>query len=216
MDHDETRRLVAEEKRRRRLIDTFNKNARRTDYPDTAPPEWDAVFEGFSGTSENQLLHELTAQASVEQGLVAVNTNVFDHWMGIFSQAEMSAFLAEYQFAGATVSDEKQAEMMEDGPPEKEGPWVVIGRPGEKVTQADVIATFVGLREKYPGDRFFQPGRSYCFEGVARANTPSGAEYASSTLLTHLSLPMPSARPGGREHMVNVPRERCFELVWGS
>lgn len=66
MDHDETRRLVAEEKRRRRLIDTFNKNARRrTDYPDTAPPEWDAVFEGFSGTSENQFLNELTAQVGL-------------------------------------------------------------------------------------------------------------------------------------------------------
>jgi hypothetical protein len=70
------------------------------------------------------------AQASVEQGLVAVNTCVFNHWMGIFSQAEMSAFVAEYQFVGATVSDEKQAEIMEDGPPENEGPWVVIGRVG--------------------------------------------------------------------------------------
>ena len=58
---DETKELIAEEKRRRRLIDTFNTIARRQDWPDTAPPEWEPVFEGFSGTGWNQLLHELTA-----------------------------------------------------------------------------------------------------------------------------------------------------------
>jgi hypothetical protein len=63
---DETKELIAEEKRRRRLIDTFNTIARRQDWPDTAPPEWDPpsgsrVIEGFSGTGWNQLLHELTA-----------------------------------------------------------------------------------------------------------------------------------------------------------
>jgi hypothetical protein len=68
------------------------------------------------------------------------------------------------------------------------------------------------------------------FDGVACADVVSiggsrfgggramgAAEYAmTSHTLTHLSLSMPSARPGGRERMVNVPRERCFELMWGS
>ena len=33
---------------------------------------------------------------------------------------------------------------------------------------------------------------------------------------THMRLPAPPTRPGLREHLVDVPRERCFQLSWGS
>ena len=122
------------------------------------------------------LYRYIAAQASVEEGLVAFNTCVFGHrfddppekegpWvvigrLGHFSQsyfAVKTPYFAQYKVVGMIhVTYMTRAHELQP---------LLHGRPGEKVTQADVIAAFVGLREKYPGDKFFQPGRSYCFEG---------------------------------------------------
>jgi len=100
-----------------------------------------------------------------------------------------------------------------------------VGRPGKRVTQDDIVRAFVALKEKYPRPEWdgldrsvigplYQLGRSYFCDDVGPAFHPATELEKMMNHNTHMRLPAPSTR--GRERPVDVLRERCFQLTWGS
>jgi hypothetical protein len=80
---------------------------------------------------------------------------------------------------------------------------VVARRPGEKVTQDDIVKAFVARKAKYPvHGQLFEHGRSYVCEGACK-----GPRY---------SFPMPSVDPATGPRVIDVSVKHCFQLSWGS
>lgn len=161
---------------------------------------------------------------------LAIDTGIWTHWSGWFTEKEaLEARQRSNEFKRERKQEPETGPLeIERGTPGEpaemgtmEGPWIVVGRPGEKVTVDDISRAFLALKEKYPDPEWdgrnrsvwsplYQLGRGYGFAGVDCA-----FESFFERRPTHVTLPHAS-HLGGRERMVKVPCERCFEIGWDS